>query len=77
MAPKGTHPHPSLKQGGGMSTCFPSEHSPSLVEGGVGVGTLPPALIIYPLCINRFIQVNIRQIRVAGNKGPAGQPLDI
>ena len=37
---KGTHPlPPSLKQGGGMSTCFPSEHSPSLFQGGAGVGT--------------------------------------
>jgi len=37
-----------------------------------GIAYLPPALIIYPLCINRFIQINIRQIRVAGNKCPAG-----
>jgi hypothetical protein len=37
---KGTHPlAPSLDQGGGMSTGDTSEQSPSLVEGGVGVGT--------------------------------------
>ncbi|MCX6224791.1 MAG: PA14 domain-containing protein, partial [Bacteroidia bacterium] len=37
---KGTHPlAPSLKKGGGMSSGFPSERSPSLFQGGVGVGT--------------------------------------
>jgi hypothetical protein len=36
----GTHPlAPSLKKGGGMSSKFPSERSPSLFQGGVGVGT--------------------------------------
>jgi len=30
---------PSLKKGGGMSTKFPSEGSPYLFQGGVGVGT--------------------------------------
>jgi len=39
---------------------------------GVGVGTLPPALIIYGFSINGFIQINIREIRVARNKSTAG-----
>ena len=35
-----THPlTPSLKKGGGMSNKFPTERSPSLFQGGVGVGT--------------------------------------
>ena len=35
----GTHPNPSLKKGGGLSSRFLSERSPSLFQGGVGVGT--------------------------------------
>jgi len=43
----GTHPlAPSLKQGGGMCTCFPSKRSPSLFQGGVGVGTFLKSIIL-------------------------------
>lgn len=39
-AEESTHPlAPSLKQGGGISTGFPSEQCPSLFQGGGGVGT--------------------------------------
>jgi len=42
-----THPlAPSLKKGGGMSPLLPSEQSPSLFQGGVGVGTSPDRQLI-------------------------------
>ena len=63
----GTHPNPSLKQGGALLRGKAGAHSPSLFQGGgQGVGTFNPSIDQFPYIRQILVKKSRIQTGLAG-----------